>query len=199
VVDSALLELNFSISHVLRTTRCKGLGWAERGIAFNGRAVGVLDGAEAGGDSGFAGGDSLAVALSVGVFGEGLGVALDFADVRFAFVGVGGDGEHDGIGRGGVEDEGDGLGFGVAAGQGDGCGVVDFWPRPFGVRAAVPGAVVEVFEQGVGAVELVAGGGEVLADGADVGAAGDAVLQERNLSNQMRHQAACVVCGDDVV
>ena len=40
------------------------------------------------------------------------------------------------------------------------------------------GAVVEVFEQSVGAVDLVAGGGEVLADGADVGAAGDAVLQE---------------------
>lgn len=65
--------------------------------------------------------------------------------------------------------------------------------------SAVPGAVVEAFEHGVSAVELVAGGGEVLADGADVGAAGDAVLQERNLSNQMRHQAACVVCGDDVV
>jgi hypothetical protein len=25
------------------------------------------------------------------------------------------------------------------------------------------------------------------------------VLADRNLSNQMRHQAACVVCGDDVV
>ena len=49
---------------------------------------------------------------------------------------------------------------------------------PLGVRSAVPGAVVEAFEQGVGAVELVAGGGEVLADRADVGAAGDAVLQE---------------------
>ena len=35
-----------------------------------------------------------------------------------------------------------------------------------------------VFEQGVGAVELVAGGGEILADRADVGAAGDAVLEE---------------------
>src|SRR5437899_1184553 len=33
---------------------------------------------------------------------------------------VGSDGEHDGVGRDGVEDEGDGLGFGVAAGQGDG-------------------------------------------------------------------------------
>ena len=48
----------------------------------------------------------------------------------------------------------------------------------FGVGSAVPGAVVEAFEQGVGAVDLVAGGGEVLADRADVGAAGDAVLQE---------------------
>src|SRR6516225_4002136 len=34
------------------------------------------------------------------------------------------------------------------------------------------------FEQGVGAVDLVAGGGEVLADRADIGAASDAVLQE---------------------
>ena len=49
---------------------------------------------------------------------------------------------------------------------------------PLGVGSAVPGAVVEAFEHGVGAVELVAGGGEVLADRADVGAAGDAVLQE---------------------
>ena len=44
--------------------------------------------------------------------------------------------------------------------------------------SAVSGSVVEAFEHGVGAVELVAGGGEVLADRADVGAAGDAVLQE---------------------
>src|SRR6266702_889226 len=45
-------------------------------------------------------------------------------------------------------------------------------------RAMGPGAVMEAFEQGVGAVELVAGGGEVFADRADLGAAGDAVLQE---------------------
>ena len=51
-------------------------------------------------------------------------------------------------------------------------------PGPLGVGSAVPGAVVEAFEHGVGAVDLVAGGGEVLADRADVGAAGDAVLQE---------------------
>ena len=96
----------------------------------------------------------------------------------FAFVGVGGDSEDGGAGGGDVEDEGDGLGFGVAAGQGDGPGLVNFWTGPLGVGSAVPGAVVEFFEQGVGAVDLVAGGGEVLADGADVGAAGDAVLQE---------------------
>jgi hypothetical protein len=46
------------------------------------------------------------------------------------------------------------------------------------VRSAAPGPVVEAFEQGVGAVDLVAGGGEVLADRADVRATGDAVLQE---------------------
>ena len=164
---------------MLRRTACSGgLGRPEHGVALDGHAVGVLDGAQAGGYPGFAGGDGLAVAAAVGVFGEGLAVALDFADVGFAFVGVGGDGEHDGVGRGGVEDEGDGLGFGVAAGQGDGPGLVDFRPGPFGVGSAVPGAVVEAFEHGVGAVELVAGGGEVLADRADVGAAGDAVLQE---------------------
>ena len=72
----------------------------------------------------------------------------------------------------------DGLAFGVAAGQGDGPGFVDFRRRSLGVGTAVPGAVVKAFEQGVGAVDLVAGDGEVLADRADVGAAGDAVLQE---------------------
>jgi hypothetical protein len=45
------------------------------------------------GDSRFAVGDGLAVASAVGAFGEGFAVALDFADVGFSFVGVGGDGE----------------------------------------------------------------------------------------------------------
>ena len=90
--------------------------------------------------------------------------------MSFAFVGVGGDGEDDGAGGGGVEDEGDGLAFGIAAGQGDGPGLVDFRPLLLGVGSAVPGVVVEAFEQGVGTVELVTGGGEVLADRADVGA-----------------------------
>ena len=165
-----------------RATYLSGLGRPEHGVALDGYAVGVFDSAQAGGDSGFAGGDGLAVAAAVGVFGQGLAVALDFTDVGFAFVGVGGDGEHYGAGGGSVQDEGDGLGFGVAAGQGDGPGFVDFKRRSLGVGTAVSGAVVEAFEQGVGAVELVAGGGEVLADRADVGAAGDAVLQGRPAS-----------------
>jgi hypothetical protein len=153
------------------------LGRAEHGVALDGYAVCLFDGAQAGGYPGVAGGDGLAVAAAVRVIGQGLAVALDFADVGFAFVGVGGDGEHDGVGRGGVEDESYGLGFGVAAGQRD-RPAVDLWPGSLGVRLAVSGAVVEVFEHGVGAVDLVAGGGEVLADRADLGAAGDGVLQE---------------------
>jgi hypothetical protein len=43
---------------------------------------------------------------------------------------------------------------------------------------AVSGTVVEAGEHGVGAVDLVAGGGEVLPDRAEFGAAGDAVVQE---------------------
>jgi len=42
----------------------------------------------------------------------------------------------------------------------------------------VPGLAVAASEHDVGAVDLVAGGGEVLADRAEVGAAGDAVLHE---------------------
>ena len=42
----------------------------------------------------------------------------------------------------------------------------------------MPGPVAEAGEHGVGAVDLVAGGGEVLADRAEVGAAGDAVVHE---------------------
>ena len=42
----------------------------------------------------------------------------------------------------------------------------------------MPGPGVGVGEQGVGAVDLVAGGAEVLADRAEAGAAGDAVFHE---------------------
>ena len=55
----------------------------------------------------------MAVAAAVGALWQGLGVALDFADVGLAFVGVGGDGEHDGVGCDAIENGGDGLGFGA--------------------------------------------------------------------------------------
>ena len=147
-----LLQLNLLVGHMLRRTERSGrLRHREYGVVFDSCAVGVLDGAQAGGYPGFAGGDGLAVAAAVGVFGEGLAVELDFANMGFAFVGVGGDGEDGGAGGGGVEDEGNGLAFGVAAGQGDGSGLVDFRPLLLGVGSAVSGAVVEAFEQGVGA------------------------------------------------
>src|SRR5260370_40129363 len=47
-----------------------------------------------------------------------------------------------------------------------------------GAPAAVPGAGVGTGQQGVGAVDLVAGGAEVLPDRAEVGAAGDAVFHQ---------------------
>src|ERR1022692_2933968 len=121
--------------------------WGERsptgsggvgGVAFEGGAVGVLDGAQAGGDAGFAGGDGLAVAAAVGAFGQAVADVLDFADVGFAFVGVRGDGEQGGVGGGGVQDEADGLALGVAAGQRDDPGAVGFWPGWLGVDRGLP-------------------------------------------------------------
>jgi hypothetical protein len=53
-----------------------------------------------------------------------------------------------------------------------------FWPGLLGEGEAFPGAVVEPGEHDVGLVDLVAGAAEVLADGAEVGAAADAVFQE---------------------
>ena len=108
---------------MFRRAACSGgFRWPERDVALVRHPVGVLDGAEAGGDAGFAGGDGLAVAAAVGVFGQGLGVALDFADVGFAFVGVGSDGVDGGAGGGGVQDEGDvwvsGLRLARAMGRG---------------------------------------------------------------------------------
>jgi hypothetical protein len=88
------------------------------GVAFDGHAVGALDGAEAGGYPGFAGGDGLAVLSAVGAFGQGLAVAFDFADVGFALVGVGGHGEQGDAGGGFVQDEADGPAIGVGLGPG---------------------------------------------------------------------------------
>ena len=87
-----------------------------RGAVLGGGAVGLLDGAQAGGDAGFAGGDGLAVASAVGAFGQVLAGAFDFAEVGFAFVGVPGDREQGDVRGGGVEDEADGLAFGDRGG-----------------------------------------------------------------------------------
>ena len=81
----ALLQLDLPVGRMLRrTARSGGLGRPERGVAFDGHAVGVFDGAEAGGYPGFAGGDGLAVAPAVGAFGQALAELLDLADVGFA-------------------------------------------------------------------------------------------------------------------
>src|ERR1035441_3697141 len=159
-----------TISGKFKGSRC--------GIALDGDPVGAFDGSEPGGYSGFAGGDGLAVALAVRAFGEGFAVALNFANVGFAFVGVGGDGEQGSVGGGGVQDEADGLAVGVPLGQGDDAGAVGFWPGLFGDGETFPGAVVEPGEHRVGLVDLVTGRAEVLADRAEVGAAADAVFQE---------------------
>jgi hypothetical protein len=67
----------------------------------------------------------------------------------------------------------------VPLGQGDDAGAVGFGPGLLGEGEAFPGPVVEPGEHDVGLVDLVAGAAEVLADGAEVGAAADAVIQER--------------------
>jgi hypothetical protein len=52
-------------------TECPGgFGWRRRGVVPSRRLVSVLDGAQPGGDPGFAGGDGLAVASAVGSFGQ---------------------------------------------------------------------------------------------------------------------------------
>ena len=106
----------------------RGLRRRVGAVALDGRAVGVLDGAQPGGDPGFAGGDGLAVASAVGAFGQALAELLDLADVGLALVGVRGDGEDGGVGGGGVQDEADRLAVGVAVGQGDDLGSVGLRP-----------------------------------------------------------------------
>ena len=78
-----------------------GSGALNSGVAFDRHPVGLFDGAQAGGYPGLAGGDGLAVAAAVGAFGQALAEAFYFAEVGFAFVGVGGDGE-DGDAGGGL-------------------------------------------------------------------------------------------------
>ena len=174
-----LLQLDLPVGLALRgTRRWSGLRRLKRDVAFGCQLVGAFDGAQAGGDPGFAGGDGVAVLSAVGAFGEGLAVAFDFADVGFSFVGVGGDGVHGGVGGGGVEDEADGAGLGVAAGEGEDLGAVGFRPGLLGGGVALPGPVAECGQHDVGSVDLVAGGAEVRADRLDVRAPLGAVAQE---------------------
>ena len=106
------------------------LGRRIGGVALDGHAVGVLDGAEPGGDAGLAGGDGLAVAPAVRALREALAELLDLTDMGLAFVGVGGDGQDGGVGGGGVQDEADRLAAGLAVGQGDDLGPVGLGPGP---------------------------------------------------------------------
>ncbi len=82
---SVLLQLDLPVGRMLRSTAGSGgFRRAEYGVAFDGHAVSLFHGAEAGGYAGFAGGDGLAVAAAVGVFGEVLAVAFYFAEVGAA-------------------------------------------------------------------------------------------------------------------
>jgi len=56
-------------------------GRRERGTMSCYRVVGVLDGAQPGGDPGLAGGDGLAVAPTIGAFGQAGAESFDLADV----------------------------------------------------------------------------------------------------------------------
>ena len=105
-----LLKLDLPVGLTLWRTECPGgLGRPGRGVVLGRGAIGLLDGAQPGGDAGLAGGDGLAVLPAVGVLGQVLADLLDFADVGFALVGVGGDREQGDVGGGGVQDQADGL------------------------------------------------------------------------------------------
>jgi hypothetical protein len=78
------------------------------GVEVDGGAVRALDGAQARGDAGFAGGDDLAVAPAIGACEQGLAVPLDFTGAGLAVDGVGGDGVDGHAGGGLIEEETDG-------------------------------------------------------------------------------------------
>jgi hypothetical protein len=77
-----------------------------------------------------------------------------------------------------VQDEADRLGLGVAAGQGKDPGTIYVGPGPLGMDVASADPVVELGELHVGPVDLVADGGEVLPDRAEVGAPVVGVFQQ---------------------
>ena len=102
----ALLQLDLPVGRRFRRgNRPDRLRPLDDGVALARDSVCVLNGAQAGGYSRFAGCNGLAVAPTLGAFGHGLAIALDLANVGFAFVGVSGDGEDDCAGGGAVEAE----------------------------------------------------------------------------------------------
>ena len=159
-----------------------GFGRCECGVVPGYCLVGMLDGAQPGGDPGLAGGDGLPVAPTPEPSGRSART-VDFADVGFAFVGVRGEGEHGDARGGGVQDEGDRAGFGVVAGQRGDPGASGFRPGRFRCPAAAPGAGVSGGQQGVGAVDLVAGGAEVLPTG------------PRSVPRAMQYSISRAACG----
>jgi hypothetical protein len=68
-----------------------GIRRHEGGVALDGHAVRVLDGAEAVGDSCFAGGYDLAVAATVGAFGQALAESFDLSSRYDSGIGREGD------------------------------------------------------------------------------------------------------------
>ena len=129
----ALARLDLSVDHMLRRpTCCCRLNRLDDDVALVRCPVGLLDGPQPGGDPGLAGGDGLAVAPAVGVFGQVLAGPLDLAEVGFSLVGVGGDGVDGDVGSGGIEDEGNYLAFGIPPGQGEWARTVALWPGLLG-------------------------------------------------------------------
>jgi hypothetical protein len=161
-----------------RAKRFGRLGRTDRCVALDGHPTGLLDGPQPSGHPGLAGGDGLAVASAVGSFGQALAESLDLAEVGFSLVGVGGDGEDGDAGGVSVKDKGDHLGVGVPAGRGQDPGAVGLGPGLLGDGEPSPDPFVKVCEYHVGSVDLVAGGGEVPADRAELGAPVVAVFQE---------------------
>ena len=134
-----LVKLDLPVGRMFRRAgRSDGLRRPEHGAALDCRVAGVLDGAQAGGDPGLAGGDGLAVAAAVGAFGQVGAVLFDFANVGLALVGVRGEGEHGDAGGGDIQDEGDRLGLGVVPGQGGNEGPVSLRPGRLRCPAVVP-------------------------------------------------------------
>src|SRR5689334_2988969 len=114
----ALVKLDLPVGRMLRRAeRSDGPRRPEPGAAFDYRVTGVLDGAQPGGDPGFAGGDGLAVAPAVGPLGPVGTGPLDLAGVGFALAGVRGESKHGDARGGGIHDESDRLSLGVVAGQ----------------------------------------------------------------------------------